>query len=87
MNPLSQNKRFMPNFSDLTQKDWIKACNKLGLIVNQKRGKGSHCLIKHPKTNCKYTIQRHLHKFINIKIFNKMLEWGFEEEDIQKALQ
>ena len=78
----------MPNrgFSDLKQKDWIKACERLGLIVETNRGKGSHCLIKHPQTEHKYTIQRHLHKFINIKIFKKMMEWGFEENDIWNAL-
>jgi len=74
-------------FSDLKQKDWIKACIKLGLEVDTKRGKGSHCLIKHPHTNRKYTIQSHLHKFLNIKIFKKMLEWGFEEDDIWNALR
>ena len=78
----------MPNrsFSDLTQKQWIKACNKLGLEVITKFGKGSHVLIKHPKTKHKYTIQKSLHKFINMKIFKKLLEWGFEEENIWDAL-
>lgn len=74
------------SFSDLKQSDWIKTCRRLGLNVETNRGKGSHCLIKHPKTGHKYTIQRHLHKFINIKIFKKMLDWGFEEDDIWNAL-
>ena len=79
----------MPNgrFSDLKQKDWIRACRKLGLDVEIGRGKGSHCLIKHPRTNQKYTLQCHLHKFLNIKIFKKMLEWGFEEDDVWNALR
>jgi predicted RNA binding protein YcfA (HicA-like mRNA interferase family) len=78
----------MPNrsFSDITQAQWLSACIKLGLIVDKKSGKGSHALIKHPNIGHKYTIQKNLHKFINIKIFKKMLEWGFEEEDIWKAL-
>jgi hypothetical protein len=33
-----------------------------------------------------YTLQRKLHKFINIKIFKKLLEWGFEESAIMEAL-
>jgi predicted RNA binding protein YcfA (HicA-like mRNA interferase family) len=49
----------MPNrsFSDLTQKQWIKACKKLGLEIITKFGKGGHVLIKHPKTEHEYTIQ------------------------------
>lgn len=74
------------SFSDIRQKDWIKACKKLGLKVDCSRGKGSHCLIIHLQTNKKYTLQKNLHKFINIKIFKKMLEWGFQEEEIWKAL-
>lgn len=30
------------NFFDISQADWIKACKKLGLRVETKRGKGSH---------------------------------------------
>ena len=75
------------SFSDIKQSQWIKACHKLGLIVESKHGKGSHVLVKHPKTGHKYTIQNNLHKFINMKIFKKMLEWGFEEETIWDALK
>ncbi|OGY50608.1 MAG: hypothetical protein A3J65_03060 [Candidatus Buchananbacteria bacterium RIFCSPHIGHO2_02_FULL_45_11b] len=75
------------SFSDITQSQWIKACGKLGLTVEANHGKGSHILVKHPKTEHKYTIQRNLHKFINMKIFKKMLEWGFEEEQIWDALK
>ena len=74
-------------FSDLKQDDWIRACRKLALIVDCTRGKGSHCLITHPATNKKYTLQRNLHKFINMKIFKKMMEWGYQEEEIWKALK
>ncbi|MEY2640986.1 MAG: hypothetical protein RL150_379 [Candidatus Parcubacteria bacterium] len=27
------------------QKDWIKACRSLGLVVQEDRGKGSHCRV------------------------------------------
>lgn len=74
------------SFSDITQGQWQKACLKLGLKVETQHGKGSHILIKHPQTNHKYTIQRELHKFINMKIFKKLLEWGFEEKDIWESL-
>jgi len=74
------------SFSDITQSQWKKACLKLGLKVETKHGKGSHILIKHPQTEHKYTVQKDLHKFINMKIFKKLLEWGFEEENIWKAL-
>lgn len=75
------------SFSDISQVRWIKACRKLGLIVDSHSGKGSHVLVKHPGTQAKYTIQYDLHKFINIKIFKKMLEWGFAEEQIWQALK
>jgi len=65
----------------------MKACRKLGLIVETEFGKGSHVRILNPKTQSKYTIQHSLHKFINIKIFKKMLEWGFEENDIWENLK
>lgn len=74
------------SFSDITQAQWERACFKLGLKVNRKPGKGSHILVKHPRTGHKYTIQKNLHKFINIKIFKKLLEWGFNEENIWDAL-
>lgn len=78
----------MPNrsFSDISQKQWIKACIKLGLEVDKRSGKGSHVLIKHPSTGHKYTLQKSLHKFINMKIFKKLLEWGLDEEKIWEAL-
>lgn len=75
------------SFSDITQRQWINACLKLGLSVQEQAGKGSHVLVVHPQTSQKYTLQHNLHKFINIKIFKKLLEWGFEEEDIWKALK
>ncbi len=74
------------SFSDIKQKQWRKACIKLGLEISTYSGKGSHILVKHPHTGSKYTIQKGLHKFINIKIFKKLLEWGFDEEDIWDAL-
>ncbi|MBI5077366.1 hypothetical protein HZB94_03215 [Candidatus Falkowbacteria bacterium] len=75
------------SFSDITQSQWIKACRKLGLIVDFSSGKGSHVRVEHTQTQAKYTIQYNLHKFINMKIYKKMMEWGFEEEQIWDALK
>ncbi len=60
------------SFSDISQKQWKKACKKLGLEIKTKSGKGSHILVCHP--------------FINIKIFKKLLKWGFSEDQIWGAL-
>ena len=75
------------SLADVRQRDWIRACRKLGLDVITNRGKGGHVLVKHPKTGTKYTVQSDLHKIINIKIFNKLKEWGFGEEQIFEALR
>ncbi|MBI2444740.1 MAG: hypothetical protein HYV42_05910 [Candidatus Magasanikbacteria bacterium] len=75
------------SFSDVTQADWIRACRKLGLTIQTHAGKGSHALVVHPLTHRKYTIQYHLHKFINLKIFKKLMEWGYFEEQIWEALR
>lgn len=75
------------SFSDITQAQWARACRKLGLIVEVGFGKGSHIRVSNPKTARKYTIQYGLHKFINIKIFKQMLEWGFDEKEIWEALK
>lgn len=75
------------SFSDITQTQWLKACYKLGLTVDTYSGKGSHALVTHPQTHKKYTIQHNLHKLLNMKIFKKMMEWGFEENQIWEALK
>ena len=75
------------SFSDIMQARWIKACLKLGLFIDRGSGKGSHVLVKNPKTSVKYTVQYRLHKFINMKIFKKMMEWGFSEEQIWEVLK
>ncbi|PJE65339.1 hypothetical protein COU91_02205 [Candidatus Saccharibacteria bacterium CG10_big_fil_rev_8_21_14_0_10_47_8] len=76
----------MRNF-DQSQKDWAKACKRLGLNVDTKRGKGSHILISNPKSGTKFTIQQHLYNIANLKIYKKLLELGFKEEEINKALK
>lgn len=75
------------SLADVKQHDWIRACRKLGLSVDTNRGKGGHILVKHPENGSKCTIQHDLHRIINIKIFGKLEEWGFEEERIFAALR
>ncbi len=74
------------SLADITQRQWIRACRKLGLQVETKHGKGSHVLVKHPNDGRKYTIQKNLNRLINQKIFKKLLEWEFGEDEIWKAL-
>ncbi|OGE81624.1 MAG: hypothetical protein A2826_01800 [Candidatus Doudnabacteria bacterium RIFCSPHIGHO2_01_FULL_43_23] len=74
------------SFSSIKQNDWIKACKKLGLEVSTSSGKGSHCLVKHPRDGRKYTIQKELHKILNQKVFKKLESWGFSESQIWQAL-
>ena len=76
----------MRSLSDIKQRDWIRACKKLKLEVNTKAGKGSHCLVKHPSSNTKYTIQNKLYPIANLKVYKKLLEWGFKEKEIDEAL-
>ncbi|KKW37135.1 MAG: hypothetical protein UY81_C0003G0015 [Candidatus Giovannonibacteria bacterium GW2011_GWA2_53_7] len=74
------------SLADVRQKDWIRACHKLGLLVETQHGKGGHVLVKHPRDGRKYTIQYHLNRLINIKLFKVLLDWGFSEEGIWEAL-
>lgn len=76
----------MRSLSDIKQRDWIRACKKLKLEVSTKAGKGSHCLVKHPSSGTKYTIQNKLYPIANLKIYKKLLEWGFTEKEIDEAL-
>ena len=75
------------SLADIRQKDWMRACLKLGLRVETKHGKGSHVLICHKTNGTKYTLQRDLYRIINVKIFHKLKEWGFSEEEIFEALR
>jgi len=44
-------------------------------------------LVEHPHNGTKYTLQYDLNRIINIKIFNKLKQWGFDEKMIFDALQ
>lgn len=78
----------MVPISDLTQKQWIKACKKLGLEIDKKSGKGSHVRVYPPSQALRpMTIPYHTHKMMSISLYKKLLEWGFEENEIDSALK
>ena len=77
----------MISLTNLKQKQWSKACIKLGLIVDKKKGKGSHYRIVNPVTNQATTLPSDCHKYISLDIYKTLLEWGYSEVDIDKALQ
>ncbi len=75
--------------SDITQKQWIKACKKLGLTVMVSRGHGSHVRVylADGKASTPITIQKHTYKQVNISIYKALLDLGFSEQEIDKALK
>ena len=77
----------MVSLSSLTQKKWSKACKKLGLIVDKKKGKGSHYRVVNPKTNKKTTLPSDCHKYISLDLYKTFLDWGFSEEELDEALK
>jgi hypothetical protein len=74
------------NLTNITQKKWAKACIRLGLEVDKKKGKGSHYRIINPVNHRKQTLPSDCHKFISLEIYKTLLEWNINEEDIDKAL-
>lgn len=77
----------MVGLTNMTQKKWVKACKRLGLIVDKKKGKGSHYRIINPASGRPQTLPADCHKFISIEIYKSLLEWGFTEEEIDKAIK
>lgn len=77
----------MVSFTSLSQKQWGKACKKLGLTVDKKKGKGSHWRVTGGKGTRPMTLPSDCHKFISIDIYKTLLRWGFTEEQIDDALK
>ncbi len=77
----------MVNLTNMTQKRWVKACKRLNLIIDKKKGKGSHYRIINPVNNRKQTLPSDCHKFISLEIYKTLLEWNFTEDEIDKALR
>lgn len=76
----------MISLTSLKRRHWERACGRLGLQVDKKRGKGSHYRIVNPKNNKKQTLPVDCHQFISLEIYKTFLEWGFTEKEIDKAL-
>lgn len=77
----------MISLTDLTQKQWLKAIKKLGLTIEKNKGKGSHARVLNPKNSKFTTIPYKTHKFISLGLYKILLEWGFDENEIDKALK
>lgn len=78
----------MISLTDLNQKKWIRAFEKLGINIDTKKGKGSHARAFHPSGNFRpQTIPHKVNKFIGIELYKTLLEWGYSEEEIDRALK
>ena len=78
----------------VTQSDWCKCAERLGLIASVSGGRGSHAVIRDPKypepsdyRGLIATIQKDLQKQYNQTIFKHFLDFGILEDDIWKALK
>jgi hypothetical protein len=78
----------MPSFSDIKQRDWIRALQKLNIKIKIGKlgGKGSHVKAFIGTTQRPYIIQSDLNKLINQKIFKKIVAAGNSEDSIWDAL-
>lgn len=78
----------MINITNLTQKDWLKACKRLGMEIDTKSGKGSHARVYNPSGNFRpQTIPNHMNKYISLELYKTLLMWGFSEEQIDKSVK
>ena len=77
----------MISLTSVTQRQWAKASARLGLVVDKKKGKGSHYRVENPASGKMTTLPHDCHKFINIEIYKTFMEWGFSEEEIDNALK
>lgn len=75
----------MLNLTNTSQKDWCKACKRLGLKIDKKKGKGSHYRVTNPANNKITIVPYKCHKFISLGIYKTLLSWGFEEDEINDA--
>jgi len=71
---------------------WIRAAETLGLSVTQPNGGSSHFALRLPgyeKTDvrgCVTNVFPSVRKDVNEKVFKSLLDAGFEEDEIWKAL-
>lgn len=63
-----------------------KACKRIGLKVDSKSGKGSHIKVTYPGKGATI-IPHHINSGINHSLCKTLHDWGFNDEDIRKALK
>lgn len=92
-----ENGKLIDQIKNKKQKDWMKVCKKLGLVVETKYGKGSHVGVYRPecpienKQCCVVPLPQEIYPNIQRDIFKKVLYYGIDsgkytEKDIWKAL-
>ena len=78
----------MGSLSDITQAQWIAAFKRLGLVVREDYGAGSHIRVfGGNKKVSPLTIPNHTYKQMNRKIYKNLQQLGFTDEEINKALK
>jgi|GEM_PF-2442390 hypothetical protein len=92
------NGEFVNKIKNTTQKEWMKACEKLGLRVFPAHGKGSHCAVYKdslclPSNSdcCVVTIPGNIYANFQRDLVKKILFHGiqsgkYSENDIWRAL-
>jgi hypothetical protein len=84
---------------NLKQKDWLKACERLGLWVAEGGGKGSHVAVycevdcnRSNSNNLVLTVQKHLTPNIQTDKLKQLVAYGqhsgaYSEDDVWRALR
>lgn len=73
--------------SNLSRKEFLKALRKVGFIVNERGGDGSHCKATWPLTQKSITIPYHFRKDVLYYVLKEMRKMsGIEWKDIEKHL-
>lgn len=68
--------------SDISQKRFTKALQKVGFIINYSGGKGGHYKATCPRTKKFLTIQSKLYKHVLKDKLKQVEEWGYNASDI-----
>lgn len=87
-------KELWPLLKNIKKRDvWIRAAKKLGLKVTQPSGGSSHYAIRltkyenHDIKGLISVVYNPVRKDISEKIFKKLLDFGYSEDSIWKALK
>ena len=88
-----QRRELWKRLNNIKQNEWLKAGKRLDLIASSSSGKGSHGTLRDPKyspddiKSLVITIPKNLYKEMNHVIFTQLLDHGFIEDQIWKALK